>query len=125
MDLIEQLATIENGQARVRLLRRHRELWGAALVHQMYDGVVRLARSDVQQAGRLARAAMWLAHQIGDDGSEAQSLRAMGHVAVILGRHREAVKHYEGALELSRRLGHDVDVARTLNGALQSLSSLG
>src|SRR3954451_6047539 len=125
MDVIAQLARLESGQARARLLRRHRELWGPALVHQMYDGVVRLARSDVRQEGRLARAALWLSRQIADEGSQAESLRAMGHVAVILGRHREAVKHYEGALQLSRRIGRDVDVARTLNSALQSLSSLG
>ena len=125
MELIEQLVRAPNGQARVRMLRRHRDLWTPALIQRMYDDVVRLARIDLQQAGRLARAAMWLADQIGDEGSRAQSLRAMGHVSVILGRHRDAVKHYDGALRLSRRLGRDIDVARTLNGALQSLSSLG
>jgi tetratricopeptide (TPR) repeat protein len=125
MDLIEQLAQVQNGQARARVLRQHRHLWSPALIQRMYEDVVRLARIDVQQAGRLARAGMWLADQIGDEGARAQSLRAMGHVALILGRHRDAVKHYDGALRLSRRLGRDVDVARTLNGALQSLSSLG
>jgi CHAT domain-containing protein len=125
MDLIEQLAAVQNGQARARVLRQHRNVWTPALIQRLYDNVVRLARIDVKQAGRLARAAMWLADQIDDEGARAQSLRAMGHVSVILGRHRDAVKHYDGALQLSRRLGRDVDVARTLNGALQSLSSLG
>src|SRR4051812_27622770 len=100
MGLIEQLARVQNGQARARLLRQHRDLWGPPLIQEMYDGVVRLARSDLQQASRLARAAIWLADQLADDGARAQSLRAMGHVAVILGRHREAVKHYDGALRL-------------------------
>lgn len=125
MDLIEQLARLQNGQARARMLRQHRELWTPALIQQMYEEVVRLARIDLQQAGRLARAARWLADQIGDDAARAQSLRALGHVSLSLGRHREAVRHYEAALRLFRALGHDVDIARTLNGSLQSLISLG
>src|SRR4051794_30805377 len=105
MDLIEQLAAVQNGQARARVLRQHRQSWNPALIQRLYENVVRLARIDVQQAGRLARAAMWLADRMDDEGARAQSLRAMGHVAVILGRHRDAVKHYDGALQLSRRLG--------------------
>jgi CHAT domain-containing protein/Tfp pilus assembly protein PilF len=125
VDLIEQLARVENGQARARLLRQHRECWNAALIQRMFDEVVRLARIDVQQAGRLARAAMWLADQLDDDAARAQSLRALGHVSLSLGRHREAVKRYERALELFRALKRDADIARTLNGSLQSLISLG
>jgi CHAT domain-containing protein len=125
MDLIEQLARLQNGQARARTLRQHRDQWSPALVQQMYESVVRLARIDVQQADRLAQAARWLAEQIDDDGARAQSLRALGHVSLSLGRHREAVKRYDAALRLFRALGQDVDIARTLNSSLQSLISLG
>ena len=45
--------------------------------------------------------------------------------AYSLGKYREALKHYDAARRCVRRLGRDVDVARTLNGALQSLISLG
>jgi CHAT domain-containing protein len=123
--LIEQLAQVATGQGRLRFLRRHQELWDPSVVDRLYTDVVRLARTDLQQADRLARAATWVARKLEDDGSRGQSLRAMGHVAFSLGKYREALKHYDGAIAVFRRMGREVDVARTLNGALQTLISLG
>ena len=125
MELIEALAQEPTGQGRARVLREHRDRWDGTLVYRLYEEVVRLARIDLLQAERLARAAKWLAEQLADAAARAVSLRAMGHVAMFQGRHRDAVRHYYAALRLYRAHGNDVDIARTLNGALQSLSSLG
>ena len=86
---------------------------------------MRLARVDLQRADRLAHAARWVADKLDDDGCRAQSLRATGHVRFIRGKYTEALEHYDAAVKLFRRVGREVDVARTLNGALQSLISLG
>jgi CHAT domain-containing protein len=124
-DLIDQLAAQPNRRAMVSFLRTHRELWDRAIVEDLYDQVVRLTRSDLRQAERVADAAIWLADKLQDDGCRAQGLRAMGHVLFIRGKYAEALEHYEGALERFRKLNREVDVGRTLSGALQSLMSLG
>ena len=123
--LVAQLARCRTAATRAAFLRRHRELWQPEVVERLYADVVRLARTDLQQADRLARAARWIAEKLDDDGARAQSVRAAGHVSFSLGKYRDALKHYDAALTLFRRQGRDVDVARTINGALQSLISLG
>jgi CHAT domain-containing protein len=62
---------------------------------------------------------------LGDERARAQSLRAVGHVLFARGRYPEALENYESALDLFRRLGRELDVARTLLGALQTLIYLG
>lgn len=124
-ELIDQLAHFSNDRARANFLGRHHQLWDPAVVDNLYARVVRLARIDLQRADRLAQAATWVAEKLKDDGCRAQSLRAIGHVRFIRGKYNEALEHYEGAVTLFRRVGREVDVARTLNGALQSLISLG
>jgi tetratricopeptide (TPR) repeat protein len=123
--LIDQLADLATSRARTGFLRRHPPLWDPGVVDDLYAKVVRLARSDVPRADRLARAATWVAERLEDDGCRAQSLRATGHVRHIRGKYKEALEHYNVAVKLFRRAGREVDVARTLNGALQSLVSLG
>src|SRR6266850_6983873 len=123
--LVGQLAEFSTSRARVSFLRRHEEFRDPAVVEHLYARVVRLARIDLQQADRLAQAAKWVADRLADDGSHAQSLRATGHVLFIRGKYKEATEHYNAAVKRFRRAGREVDVARTLNGALQSLISLG
>jgi CHAT domain-containing protein len=123
--LVARLAACETAAARASCLRAHRELWQPEVVERLYADVVKLARTDLRQAERLAKAAKWVADKLDDDTSRALSLRALGHVAFSLGKYRDALKHYDAALALFRRQGLDVDVARTINGALQSLISLG
>jgi CHAT domain-containing protein/tetratricopeptide (TPR) repeat protein len=125
-DLIDQLAAQPNRRAMVSFLRSHRELWDPAIVEDLYDQVVRLTRSDLRHAERLAAAAIWLADKLRDEGCRAQGLRAMGHVLLVRGKYSEALEHYDAALARFRELGRDVDVGRTLSGgALHSLMSLG
>jgi CHAT domain-containing protein len=124
-ELIDRLAEFSTARARTSFLLRHNELWEPAVVERLYARVVRLARIDVQRTDRLAQAAKWVAEKLEDDGSRAQSLRAIGHVRFIRGKYHEALEHYDAAAKLFRRARREVDVARTMNGALQSLISLG
>ena len=124
-ELIDRLAEFSNSRARTSFLRRHNQLWEPAVVERLYARVVRLARIDLQRTDRLAQAAKWVAEKLEDDGCRAQSLRATGHVRFIRGKYNEALEHYDAAVKLFRRAGREVDVARTLNGALQSLICLG
>src|SRR5687768_18533309 len=123
--LIDRLADLSTARLRTSFLLRHRELWDAAVVDDLYARIVRLARVDLQRADRLARAAKWIAEKLDDAGSRAQSLRASGHVRFFRGKYTVALEEYEAAARLFRHAGRNVDVARTLNGALQSLISLG
>jgi hypothetical protein len=77
--LIDQLGSQPNQRALTTFLRRQERLWDPAVGERLYERVVRVARSDLRQAGRLADAAMWLAGKLEDDCCRAQSLRAMGH----------------------------------------------
>jgi CHAT domain-containing protein len=124
-ELIDRLAQARDTRARAGLLRRHHDLVNPAAVDRMYTRVVQLARIDLTRANRLAQAVKWIAEALDDDRCRAQGLRAGGHVWIARGRYREALEHYDSALLLFRRLGREVDVARTLNGALQCLISLG
>jgi CHAT domain-containing protein len=123
--LIERLADVKTARARESFLRKHRQLWNPTVVEQLYARVVRLARTDLQRADRLARAAKWIAEKLDDDVYRAQSLRAIGHVHHTRGEYQEALDYYDKARGLYQALGRDVDVARTLNGALKGLISLG
>lgn len=124
-ELLDALAGIRQARARASFLRGHRQLWDPAVVEHIYARVVRLARTDLNRAAALARAARWIADKLDDEASRAQSLRAIGHVYHTRGEYAEALTHHQAARAAFLGLGRDIDVARTLNGALQSLICLG
>jgi tetratricopeptide (TPR) repeat protein len=90
-------------------------------VDSLYNAVVTFARVDLQKADRLAQASSWIADQINDSYSTAQSARAVGHVLYLTGKYQQAIVEYEKALAIFEQMGRDVDYARTISGALQSL----
>ena len=55
--LLEQLALEPDSRRRRQLLQAGREWWKPETMARLYDEVVRLARIDLRQAERLARAA--------------------------------------------------------------------
>ena len=115
--LIDRLAELTTARLRTSFLLRHRELWNAAVVDDLYARIVRLARVDLQRADRLARAAKWIAEKVDDAGCRAQSLRASGHVRFFRAKYTAALEDYDAAARLFRQAGREVDLARTLNGA--------
>jgi tetratricopeptide (TPR) repeat protein len=124
--LLERLSSEPQRATRRGLLRKYQELWRPETVTLLYDEVVRLARVDLRRAGRLAECADWLSRKLRDDGARAAGLRAAGHIHLLRGRHAAALELYQAALEINRRLGRDLDYARTLSGGgLQALIYLG
>ena len=123
--LVEMLAAEPDSRRRRQILEAGREWWTPATVVRLYDEVVRLARVDLRQAERLARAAKRISGKIGDEGSQAASLRAVGHVFYLKRKYEPALQNYQAALAIYERLGRELDVGRTINGALQALVYLG
>ena len=123
--LLELLALEPDSRRRRQLLQAGREWWKPETVARLYDEVVRLARIDLRQAERLARAAAWIAAQTGDEGAQATSLRAVGHVFYLKRKYEPAREHYQEALAIYERLGRELDVGRTLSGSLGTLIYLG
>lgn len=119
--MLEQLTAEPLKRKRHKILEAGREWWNSALVSRLYDEMVRLARIDLKQAERLADAALWVSEKIQDDASRAVGLRAVGHVHFLKGDQSPALEHYQAALRIYESLGQELDIGRTLSGALQTL----
>jgi len=122
---LDQIAELPTDAARREFFQRRRWLHNFAAVEQLYDETVRLARVDLNRAVGLARAAESLGKQTDDDAAYALGIRARGHVLHLGGRHVEAIRAYEKAISIYRRLRRDLDVGRTYSGALHTLIYLG
>ena len=118
---IEELSAIAGEPERRAYVAARPQANTPEAVQQLYDAVVTLVRVDVPRAERLADASSWIAAELKDPASIAQSTRAVGHVLYITGKYKKAIQHYERAMGIFEELGRDVDVARTISGALQSL----
>lgn len=123
--LLSELGRLSTRRDVSRFFRQHAELCEPTVVERLHDEVVQLTLSDVGRADRLARAAKQLAELLGDDGARAQSMRADGHVQFARGHWGEALERYLAALDLFRAVGQELNVARTLSGALQTFIYLG
>jgi tetratricopeptide (TPR) repeat protein len=118
---IIDLAGIADEKARRAFLAAQNGARSRSEVEALYDAVVIYARVDLQKADRMAGAATWIAQQINDPYALAQSARAVGHVFYLTSKYQKAILEYEKALLIFQQIGHDVDYARTISGALQSL----
>jgi tetratricopeptide (TPR) repeat protein len=118
---IIDLAGIPDEEQRRAFLSAQNDAFNRSAVESLYDAVVIFARVDLQKADRLAQASSWIAEQIDDPYPTAQSARAVGHVLYLTGKYQKAIQEYEKALAIFQQIGHDVDYARTISGALQSL----
>jgi CHAT domain-containing protein/tetratricopeptide (TPR) repeat protein len=123
--LLGELAREPNPRRRRQIIQGRRDAWCPETVSRLYDEVVRLLHVDVQQAERVARAASMIAESIGDEASQAASLRALAHIYYRKRQYKESVDLYERALEIYQRAGDEREAARTLNSSLQSLIYLG
>src|ERR1051326_2762422 len=118
--IIDLAAIADEGQRRAFLAAQAR-LQDTNAVDSLYNAIVVFARVDLQKAERMAQAAAWIAAQINDPYALAQSARAVGHVLYLTGKYKKAIEEYEKALTIFQRIGREVDYARTISGALQSL----
>ena len=62
--VLDQLGSQSSRRALMTFLRHRPQLWDPAVVEDLYERVVRVARADVHQAERLAEAATWLAEKL-------------------------------------------------------------
>ncbi len=118
---IIDLAGIAGEEQRRAFLAAQTNAGSTSAVESLYDAVVIFARVDLQKAERMAQAGAWIAGQIDDPYATAQSARAVGHVLYLTGKYQRAIHEYEKALAIFQQIGRDVDYARTISGALQSL----
>jgi tetratricopeptide (TPR) repeat protein len=105
----------------IALLKRLGAEIGPELVIQLADEVPRRARSNLNEARRLARAASWLANRVGDPHARARALRAEGHVQSLGGRYRAALARYAAAEQAFTAIGAEIEAAITDSGSLQPL----
>ena len=121
----ETLSRIPDERSRRAFLSRDPKLQTPEAVQQLFDEVIRLVRVDLRRAHRLAKAASWLGRQLRDELSRALGLRALGHVYYLQNKHQLARKHYEAAIAIYAALNRELELARTMSAALQSLIYLG
>src|ERR1051325_4165795 len=115
------LAGIADDEQRLAFLAAQPGVHNTSAVESLYNAVVIFARVDLQKAERMAQAATLIAARTNDPYALAQSARAVGHVLYLTGKYKKAIEEYEKALTIFEQIGRDVDYARTISGALQSL----
>jgi len=125
MSWTETLSQIPEERSRHSFLQREPGLQNREAVQKLFDEVVRLVRIDLRRAHRLAKETLWLGRQLGDEASKALGFRALGHVYYLKSKHQLARTHYEAAIAIYATLQQDMDRARTMTAALQSLIYLG
>jgi tetratricopeptide (TPR) repeat protein len=118
---IIDLAGLSEEQQRREFLAARQETCNQDAVESLYNAVVIFARVDLQKAERMAQTSSWIAMQIDVPAATAQSARAVGHVLYLTGKYQKAILEYEKALAIFQQIGYEVDYARTISGALQSL----
>ena len=121
----ETVSRIPDERSRRAFLSRDPKLQTPEAVQQLFDEVIRQVRVDLRRAYRLAKAAWWLGRQLRDEPSRALGLRALGHVCYLQNKHQFARKHYEAAIAIYTALNRELELARTMTAALQSLIYLG
>jgi len=122
---MEKLLALDDETRRAAFLSRNRSLLRTDLVTKLTDQVREKVRVDVQQALRLADAALDIAHKLDDKGSLARALRAKANALYAEGKHAAAVDLHEQAAALFEAVGETHEVARTLSGSIQPLLLMG
>ncbi len=124
-DLFTNLADLTEDHQRRELVRVHGELRERSAVEELADEVVRLVRVDLHRAERLAKVALWLSEELGDDYCRGRSRRAAANVAHFKGDVESAAELYEAALEYFERVSDQHEIANTRSSGLGNLVFLG
>lgn len=91
----------------------------------LQSGIVARLYSDPDKARRLGDVAADWAKIAGDPLSAALAMRGRAHLEFTRGNNAAAVKHYQAAAGDFRKLGEEMEEARTLSSGLQGLIYLG
>ena len=122
---IASLAEEDAEAPRAALLSAHAAEFSPHLVDALYNGVVTLARVDLRQAERLAKAAMRIAVTLPHGPAIAVAHRAQGHVSFLTGDHLAAIQHHDKAIRIFEALGDSLQAARSRMNQIQPLTYLG
>lgn len=90
-------------------------------VDTLYAEGLRLTSVDLRLAGRKASQTLRAAQRAGTARELGLAHRLQGHVAFLRSRHRQAVTHYETAVEWFAKAGLPVEEAVTRSGAIVAL----
>lgn len=90
-------------------------------VDALYAETMRLTTVDLKQAQRTAGRLQKMAEKQGEARSLGLAQRALGHVAFLRSRHREAVDHYSVSIGHLAAAGLDFEEAVTRSGAIVAL----
>lgn len=123
--LLASLGALERNSARQRFFARRPELVSGELVDVLCTEVSRLFGVDLEQAGRMASTARWLARRLGDEERRARSLRAAANAQHFAGRSARAQKLYAAALACFQQVEDEGEAAITRSSALLNLAYLG
>jgi CHAT domain-containing protein/predicted negative regulator of RcsB-dependent stress response len=124
-DWVDTLSAATDTATRRELLKAQTASDPSAALKTMYDEMLRISRVDLDRAERVAEAIGWLAEDVNTDFARGQALRAKGHVVYLRGNHEAALEHYRAAIAKFEALGEEVEVARTIIAAVQSLAYAG
>ncbi len=120
-ELVDLSDEIQQGE----FVSRHPALLRPEVVEEFADRIREHVRIDVQQALRMADAALLIAHKLDDRESLARALRAKANVLYAKGEHASAVELHEQAVVLFEQSSQRHELARTLSGSIQPLLLMG
>jgi len=123
--LLQQFADLPDESGRHEFLSRNPTLLRPEIVTALADQAREKIRVDVQQALRLADAALAIAGHIDNKESLARGLRAKANVLYALGQHTAAVDLHQQAAAWFEAVGQSHELARTLSGSIQPMLLLG
>jgi CHAT domain-containing protein len=123
--LLEELAAFDDEAGRAAFLAQHPRLLGPEVVAELTELVREQVRVDLQQALRIADAALGIANQLGDNLALAKAMRAKANTFYAKGEYASAVDLHQQAVALFEAVGETNEVARTLSGSIQPLLLLG
>jgi tetratricopeptide (TPR) repeat protein len=123
--LWDQLQEIDNPEALRRFTIDHPQVRCVDTVEKLHAEIVSGIVVDSARAQRLAMLARWIANDLEDNHAKAVADRCEGHVHYAAAHYDAALGCYESAAGRFEQLGRESDVAKTLNGAIQTLIYLG
>lgn len=125
VEVVSELCQHQDEVALKDSLKRWVELLSPAAVEQLTEAVRLRVRVDVDEALRLADAALAIARELSNAESLGRGFRAKANALWFKGNLQGAVELFETAIIHFERAGRADEVGRTLSSSIQSLALLG